>query len=299
MTTDIIFDRQLLVRRRARFAGTASGHEFLLVRSADDIADRLSLVRRQFHNALVLGTYHGVLGRRLSALANVGAVIEAEACAPLLASCAGNMRVVADEEALPFRAASLDLVASALSLQLVNDLPGALLQIRRALKPDGMFVGSLLGGQTLVELRTAMLAAEAEIEGGASPRVAPFADVRDLGGLLQRAGFALPVADADSFTVTYASALDLMRELRAMGASNALVARRRVPLRRATLWRACEIYAERFAAAGGRVRATFEIITLTGWAPDPSQQQPLAPGSARTRLADALRVPEHKTGDET
>ena len=292
----VIFDRQLLVRRRTRFAGVAENHDFLLARSADDLADRLSLIRRQFPTTVVLGAYHGLLGRRLASLGNVGTVIESEACAPLLATCCG-LRVLADEEALPFRAASLDLVASALSLHLVNDLPGALLQIRRALKPDGLFLGSLLGGQTLVELRSAMLAAEAEVEGGASPRVAPFADVRDLGGLLQRAGFALPVADSDSFTVTYPGALELMREIRAMGAGNALVARRRSPLRRATLWRACEIYADRFADAAGRVRATFEIVTLTGWAPDPSQQQPLAPGSARTRLADALRVPERKAGD--
>ena len=290
-TGPIVFDRRLLVARRDRHAERAADCDFLLTRAADDIVERLALVRRKFPLTLVLGAYHGVLGRRLASLDSIGTVIEAEAAPRLLAHCSG-LRVAADEEALPFRAASLDLVASALALQLVNDLPGALLQIRRALKPDGLFLGALLGGQTLVELRNAMLAAEAEIEGGASPRVAPFADVRDLGALLQRAGFALPVADCDSFTVTYASALQLMRELRGMGASNALAARHRKPLRRATLMRACEIYAERFSTADGRVRATFEIITLTGWAPDPSQQQPLAPGSARRRLADALKVPE-------
>ena len=292
----VIFDRALLVARRDRRAGRASVADFLLARAADDIVERLALVRRRFATALVLGAYHGVLGRRLRRLDGIETIIEAEASRQLLAQCSG-LQVVADEEALPFRAAALDLVVSALSLQLVNDLPGALSQIRRTLRPDGLFMAALLGGQTLVELRAAMLAAEAEIDGGASPRVAPFADVRDLGGLLQRAGFALPVADSDTVTVTYATALDLMHELRAMGAGNALVARHRRPLRRATLARACQIYADRFGDGDGRIRATFEIITLTGWAPDASQQQPLAPGSAKRRLADALGVPERPAGD--
>ena len=200
------------------------------------------------------------------------------------------MRVVADEEALPFADASLDLVVSGLSLQLVNDLPGALVQIRRALKPDGLLLASLLGGATLQELREAWLAAEAEISGGASPRVAPFADVRDMGALLQRAGFALPVVDSETVTVTYANPLALMQEIKAMGASNMLLARRRTPVTRGLLLRAAEIYAERFAGADGRVPATFEILTLTAWAPDESQPKPLRPGSAQTRLADALGV---------
>jgi NADH dehydrogenase [ubiquinone] 1 alpha subcomplex assembly factor 5 len=186
---------------------------------------------------------------------------------------------------------------SGLRLQLVNDLPGALVQIRRALKPDGLLLAALLGGNTLVELRTALLAAEEELEGGVSPRVAPFADVRDLGALLQRAGFALPVVDSDTVTVTYADPLALMRELKAMGAGNALVARKRLPLRRATLMRAVAIYRDRFGLPGGRVPATFEIVTLTGWAPHESQQKPLQPGSARTRLADALGTREQSAGD--
>jgi hypothetical protein len=184
-----------------------------------------------------------------------------------------------------------------LSLQLVNDLPGVLAQVRRALKPDGLLLAAMLGGNTLFELRTALLAAEEEVEGGASPRVAPFADVRDLGGLLQRAQFALPVVDAETVVVTYADPLALMRELRGMGAANVLRARSRKPLRRATLLRSLEIYAQRFGLAGGRIPATFEILTLTGWAPHESQQKPLQPGSAKMRLADALRTTEHPAGD--
>jgi hypothetical protein len=172
-----------------------------------------------------------------------------------------------------------------------------LVQIRRALKPDGLLLAALLGGATLNELRSALLLAEAELEGGASPRVAPFADVRNLGALLQRAQFALPVADAETVTVTYPDPLALMRELRAMGASNALIARRRTPLRRATLMRAAEIYFDRFGLPNGRIPATFEIVTLTGWAPHESQQQPLAPGSATQRLADALGTAEHPAGE--
>ena len=187
-----------------------------------------------------------------------------------------------------FADGSLDLVVSALALQFVNDLPGTLIQIRRALKPDGLFMAALIGGDTLTELRQAFAAAESEIEGGVSPRVAPFADVRELGALLQRAGFALPVTDVDRLTVRYATVFALMHDLRRMGATNALIERRRVPLRRATLKRMAEIYAERFADADGRMRATFEIVWLSGWAPHESQQQPLKPGSAARRLADAL-----------
>jgi len=200
--------------------------------------------------------------------------------------------VAADEEALPFRDASLDLVVSALALQFVNDLPGALIQIRRALKPDGLLLAALAGGDTLTELRQAFAAAEAEIEDGISPRVVPFSDVRDLGGLLQRAGFALPVTDVDRVTARYASPISLMHDLRCMGATNPLLERSRRPLRRATLARMTEIYAERFADRDGRIRATFEIVWLSGWAPHASQQKPLAPGSARQRLADVLGTKE-------
>jgi SAM-dependent methyltransferase len=210
----------------------------------------------------------------------------------------GAPSLAADEEALPFADASFDLIVSVLGLHWVNDLPGALIQIRQALKPDGLFLGAFLGGATLTELRSALIEAELAEEGGASPRVAPFAELRDGGGLLQRAGFALPVADADRLDVTYPDALALMRELRAMGESNVLAARRRSFTRPATLARAAAIYAEKFANADGRLRASFEIVTLTGWAPHPCQPQPLKPGSATTRLADALGVTERPAGDK-
>ena len=292
-----IFDRRLLARRRDRAALQVSAHDFLLAHAAEDLADRLSLIRRSFPLALNLGAQHGTLSRWLRQMPGIGLMIDAEMSPQLLRQCDGP-RVLVDEEMLPFRPESLDLVVSGLSLQLVNDLPGALVQIRRALKPDGLFLAAMLGGATLTELRQAFVAAESEVEGGASPRVAPFADLRDLGGLLQRAGFALPVADADLLTVGYGSALELMRDVRAMGGANILHDRRRTFLRRAPLIRAVEIYAERFARAGGRVTATFEIVTLTGWAPHVSQQTPLRPGTATARLADALGVPERETGDQ-
>ncbi len=291
-----IFDRALLVRRRNRVAADAARHDFLLARVADDLIERLAAIQRRFPVALNLGAYHGLIGRRLRQVPGVEMVIDAEAAPRLLAQCEGP-RVRADEEALPFRDQSLDLVVSGLSLHFVNDLPGVLVQIRRALKPDGLLLAALLGGNTLVELRNAFLAAEEEMEGGASPRVAPFAEVQDLGALLQRAKFALPVVDADTVTATYPDALALMREVRAMGAANALSARRRTPLRRATLMRALEIYRQRFGLPDGRVPATFEIVTLTGWAPHESQQQALQPGTAKMRLADALGTAEHPAGD--
>jgi NADH dehydrogenase [ubiquinone] 1 alpha subcomplex assembly factor 5 len=292
----LIFDRRLLVQRRNRVAAAAASHEFLLARVADDLAERLTVIQRQFPLVLNLGAYHGLLGRRLRDLPGVEVVIDMEPAARLLAQCAGP-RLQADEEALPFADESLNLVASGLALHFVNDLPGTLLQVRRILKPDGLLLAAMLGGTTLNELRTALLLAEEEIEGGASPRVAPFADVRDLGALLQRAQFALPVTDAEIVTVTYSDPLALMRELRGMGATNVLLARRKSPLRRATLMRALEIYAERFGLANGRVPATFEIITLTAWAPHESQQEPLQPGTARQRLAQALGTEEQPAGE--
>jgi len=291
----LIFDRALLRQRRQRAAAGASRHDFLIARVANDLIERLALVRREFPVAVDLGAQHGLLGARLRALAGVEVVIQMEAVEGLLRKCSG-LRVQADEEALPFRSQSLDLVVSALALQLVNDLPGTLLQIRRALKPDGLLLAAILGGATLHELRTALFLAEEEVEGGASPRVAPFADVREVGSLLLRAGFALPVADAESVTVTYPDALALMRELKAAGVANALRSRRRRPLRRETLARAVHYYAERYGLPSGRVPATFEIVTLTGWAPHESQQQPLRPGSASTRLAEALGTVEQRVG---
>jgi SAM-dependent methyltransferase len=292
----LIFDRPLL-RARHRRAFAAGPETFLLDRVAADLAERLGTVLRRFDLVLDLGTPGEALRSALAAIPSVGSVISARATLPEGQARASNF-VVADEEALPFGSAAFDLVVSALSLQFVNDLPGALVQVRRVLKPDGLFVAALAGASTLTELRQSFAAAESETEGGISPRVAPFADVRDLGALLQRAGFALPVTDVDRITARYDSVFALMHDLRRMGATNALIDRRRVPLRRPTLMRMAEIYAERFADADGRLRATFDIVWLAGWAPHPSQQQPLKPGSAQTRLADALGTREISTGEK-
>lgn len=288
-----LFDRALMRRRRNRAAADAAGNEFLLVRAADDICERLAIVRRTFATALDLGAHHGLLGRRLKTIPGIETVVSLESAGRLLAEC-GEPKVQGDEEALPFDAGTMDLVVSAHALHMVNDLPGVLAQIRRILRPDGLLLATFPGGMTLTELRQSWLAAESELTGGASPRVAPFADVRDCGALLQRAGFALPVADSETVTVTFASPLAVMTGIKAMGASNMLAERSRRPVTRGLLMRATEIYAERFALPNGRVPATFEILTLTGWCPHESQQKPLAPGSAAMRLADALGTTEKK-----
>jgi SAM-dependent methyltransferase len=291
-SSPVIFDRQLLRARRQRAASLGPA-TFLLERVAEDVADRLATVLRRFERAVDLGTPTDAIRRVLAASGKVGDII---AAGPL--PDGPDFVVVADEEALPFKDASLDLVVSALALQFVNDLPGTLIQIRRALKPDGLFLAALAGGDTLTELRQAFAAAEAEIEGGISPHIAPFADLRELGALLQRAGFALPVTDVDRLTVRYVSPFALMEDLRRMGASNPLIERRRRPLKRATLNRMADIYCERFADGDGRVRATFEIVWLSGWAPHEGQQQPLKPGSAKRRLADALGTREISAGEK-
>ncbi len=287
----VIFDRAL-IRRRRRRAAQLGAATFLLDRVAEELAERLAVVLRRFDLALDLGSPGEAVRSALARLESIGALVRASA------DGRGHPFVATDEEMLPFREASFDIVVSALALQFVNDLPGTLVQIRRALKPDGLFLAAMLGGETLTELRQSFAAAESEVEGGISPRVAPFADLRDLGALLQRAGFALPVTDVDRLVVRYDTPFALMRDLRRMGATNALVARRRTPLRRATLARMAEIYAERFADPDGRVRATFEVIWLSGWAPHPSQQQPLRPGTAEARLADALGTEEISSGEK-
>jgi SAM-dependent methyltransferase len=286
----IIFDRLLQRRRRSRAA--ASPANFLLEHVAGELVDRLSVVLRRFDVGVDLGTPGDAVRMSLRRLGAVGTIVGADVIAR------SKPFVVADEEALPFRDSSLDLVVSGLALHFANDLPGVLTQIRRALKPDGLFLAALLGGDTLTELRQAFAEGETEIEGGVSPRVAPFADLRQLGALLQRAGFALPVIDVERVTVRYGSAFDLMHDLRRMGAANTLVARRRVPLRRMTLMQMADIYARRFADADGRIRTTFDIVWLSGWSPHPNQQQPLRPGSAKARLADALGTREISTGEK-
>ena len=286
----IIFDRLLQRRRRSRAA--AAPANFLLDHVAGELADRLSVVLRRFDLGIDLGTPGDAVRVALRRLGAVGMIVGADVIAR------DKPFVVADEEALPFRDASLDLVVSGLALHSANDLPGVLAQIGRALKPDGLFLAALLGGETLIELRQAFAEAESEIDGGASPRVAPFADLRQLGALLQRAGFALPVTDVERVTVRYSSAFDLMHELRRMGAANTLVARRRVPLRRTTVMQMADVYARSFADAAGRIRATFDIMWLSGWAPHPNQQLPLKPGSAKARLADALGTREVSAGEK-
>jgi SAM-dependent methyltransferase len=283
-----IFDRRLIRRRLARAAAAAAGGEdFLICHAIGEFGERLAAIKRDFCAILDAGTPSPRLAARLADLLRPPLIVR---MAPLAAAGEPSLALVAgDEENLPFTPECFDLAVSALSLQNLNDLPGALVQFRRVLKPDGLFLGCLLGGHSLLELRTALAVAETEIFGGVSPRVAPFADVRDMGGLLQRAGFALPVADSEPLTVRYSDMFGLMRDLRAMGATNALVARRRNPATKRFFMQAAKIYAERYADPDGRVRATFELIFLSGWAPHESQQKPLAPGSAKMRLADALK----------
>ena len=280
-----LFDRALLAARRTRArARPRPGADFLLARAVDDLDDRLLPVLRRFPRAVDLGLAAGPAAAAIRRLAKADEVLTA-ALDP-----GRGADLVVDEEALPFPSESLDLAVSMLSLQFVDDLPGTLVQIRRALRPDGLFLAALLGGDTLRELREALADAEIELTGGLSPRVIPFVGVRDLGQLLQRAGFALPVTDSDRFTVRYGSMFDLVADLRAMGATNPLVDRSRRPTSRRLFLRAAEIYAERFADPDGRLRATFEIVSASGWAPHESQQKPAKPGSATVSLAEALKA---------
>jgi SAM-dependent methyltransferase len=272
-TASVLFDRALLRRRQARALRTGPA-TFLLDRVAEDMAERLHAVLREFKIAADVGTAGDQLRNALSERVDQLAPIDL----PELES-----------EPLPLQPESLDLVVSALAFQFVNDLPGVLAQLRRALKPDGLLLAAMIGGETLTELRQSFAAAEAEREGGVSPRVAPFADLRDVGALLQRAGFALPVTDIDRVVVRYTDAFALMQDLRRMGATNILIERRRTPTRRATMLRMAQIYGDRFADPDGRIRATFEVVWLSGWAPHESQQQPLRPGSAKASLAEAVK----------
>jgi SAM-dependent methyltransferase len=266
-----LFDRALLGMRLAR-ARRSGAVTFLLERATEDMADRLQAVARSFAASADIWTPCDGLAEALKN--RVGSMARVEFAAG---------------EALSLAPDTLDLVVSALAFQFVNDLPGVLAQIRRALKPDGLLLAAMLGGDTLTELRQSFAAAEAECEGGASPRVAPFADLRDIGALLQRAGFALPVTDVDRVVVRYGSAFALMGDLRRMGATNVLRERRHTPTRRATMLRMAQIYGERFADPDGRIRATFDIVWLSGWAPHESQQKPLKPGSAQASLEAAVK----------
>lgn len=273
-----IFDEAAVRQHRRRPVAAGSQHDFLRREVADRLVERLGDMRREFGSALLLDDCGGVFGSALRG--HVGDIAQGD-----------------PEGGEPFGAdGSIDLVASLLSLHWINDLPGVLARARRVLRSDGLFLAALFGAGTLTELREAWAIAEAAEEGGVSPRVAPFAEVRDAGGLLQRAGFALPMADMDTITVDYPDAFALMRDLRAMGETNALHQRRKNFTRRATLMAMAEAYKARFGDDEGRIPATFQVLWLTAWAPDTSQQQPLTPGSAKSRLADALGATERPAG---
>jgi SAM-dependent methyltransferase len=293
----LVFDRAVLRRRRERAARDWKQRAFLKREIANRLVERLDDVRRTFPRALDLGSHGDEVASALSERRTVEWLARTD-LGHGFARLAHGPAVVADEEFLPFAAQSFDLVVSAMDLHWVNDLPGTLVQIRRILKPDGLFLGAMLGGGTLWQLRQALTLAESEVEGGLSARVSPFADLRDAAGLLQRAGFALPVADSETIDVEYDNALALMRELGAMGESNLVLERRRGLSRRATLLRAAEIYRERFALPSGRIAASFEVLFLHGWAPHDSQPKPLKPGSAARRLADALGTQERSAGEK-
>ncbi|KAA5607167.1 methyltransferase domain-containing protein [Roseospira marina] len=286
-----VFDRRVVRWRRERAAVDWPQFDFLMRETADRLVDRLDDITRAFPLALDLGCHGGEIAEALNGRGGIQTLIQADLSPAMVRSAAARKTgpvLACDEELLPFAPASLDAILSNLSLHWVNDLPGALIQARRALRPDGLFLGCLLGGDTLSELRTCLADAEMELAGGLSPRTSPLADVRDVGNLLARAGFALPTVDADIITVRYESPLKLMADLRGMGESNAVLARHRGLGRRDVMMRAAQLYLERHQGPDGRVPATFEVITLTAWAPDPSQPKPLPPGSGQTSLTDVL-----------
>jgi SAM-dependent methyltransferase len=293
----LVFDRALLRRRRERAARDWDRQAFLKREIAQRLVERLDDVKRRFPLALDLGSQGDEVAEALAGRSSVDGLVRAD-LGHGFACRARGPAVVADEELLPFAPASFDLVLSAMDLHWVNDLPGTLIQIGRVLKPDGLFLGALLGGATLWQLREALATAESEVEGGLSPRVSPFADLHDAAGLLQRAGFALPVADSETIVVEYDNALALMRELGSMGESNLVLERRKGFARRTTLLRAAAIYGERFALPSGRIAASFEVLFLHGWRPHASQPRPMRPGSAAQRLADALGSTERSAGEK-
>src|SRR4051812_2919161 len=291
----LIFDRALVRLRRQRLAAGMDDAGFLVREVVERLLDRLVDIRRVFPRVLVLGAPVGLVETALAGRAGVELLVAADDTSAMLAG--PGLPVVADAELLPFAPDRFDLVLSTMVLHWVNDLPGTLAQLRGCLAPDGLLLAAMPGGDTLTELRQALTRAELECEGGVSPRVSPFADVRDAGALLQRAGFALPVVDVDRITVSYADPLRLMRELARMGESNALLQRRPGPISRTTVARACAIYREQFGDRDGRVPATFDILFLTAWKPDASQPRPLARGSGKVSLADALKVPAGQPPD--
>ncbi|MBX3532290.1 MAG: methyltransferase domain-containing protein [Rhizobiaceae bacterium] len=287
---DPIFDAALVTRRRLRaLRQPVAGAEFLMRRVSEDLSDRLGAVQRRFELAADLFSASALPAATVAESGKVARVARVEAHSALLN---GDDGTVSPPETLPFEPASLDLAVSVLAMHEMNDLPGVLAQARRALKPDGLLLAALAGQGTLAELRESLIVAETELSGGAAPRVAPFADIRDMGGLLQRAGFALPVVDIEPVTVRYDTMFDLIRDLRGMGWTSSLVARPRKPATRALFARAAQVYAERFSDPDGRVRATFSIVWMSGWVPHASQQKPMRPGTAKHSLAEALKKVE-------
>lgn len=288
-----LFDPALIARNRERAAMRATPDAgFLLDIVAAELSDRMAVVERQFEQAVEL---HGADGRAATACLETGRIQNLTRLETSTAFAKqGETLTLSPIEHLTLADQSANLLLSPLALHLANDMPGLLIQMRRALKPDGLLLAAVPGAGTLAELRDVLLATEVELSGGASPRVMPFADVRDMGGLLQRAGFALPVVDTEDYTVRYDSIFPLMRDLKAMGMTNPLIGRSRKPLTRTFFMRAAELYAERYSDADGRIRATFSIIYLSGWAPHESQPKPLKRGSARVSLADALNAIDHQ-----
>lgn len=284
---EAIFDTDLLlIRKRRAFEQGDGDARFLIHRTVEDLEDRLATVTRRFDRAAALFCLLPDAAAAIARSGKADSIIRVEADRRLLADDPSG--IVAPPETVPLDAESIGLAVSLMALHEINDVPGLLVQIRRALRPDGLFLGAMAGAGTLQELRQSLLQAETELSGGAAPRVSPFADVRDVGGLLQRAGFALPVADSETVTVRYATMFDLMRDLRAMGTTNALTQRSRRPASRHLFLRAAEIYQEQFSDPDGRIRATFNTIWMSGWTPHESQQKPLKPGSAKVSLKTAL-----------
>jgi len=294
-----LFDRRLLRRRKDRASGEFIDYDFLHARVADDLLDRIESVSRDFDTCLVIGG-GGAVGRALkdrpAAKRKIGAMIEAE-LSPSMARLSQTRSVALDEEFLPVKEQSVDLVLSCLSLHWANDVVGALIQLNYALKPDGFFAGALFGGATLTELRQAMKQAEDEIGREPEQRVSPFADAIDMAGLLSRAGFAMPVSDVDRVTARYGNSFVLMRDLRKMGETSVLDQRPRTPGVKSLFVKTAEAYSHAFADEDGKVPATFELVHFAGWAPHPDQPKPKRPGSAKVRLADALGVSERSAGD--
>ena len=293
----IIFERDLIAKRRMRAKTNFPKHDFLFRWSKEQLSERLLDVTRNFPDVLQLGSRGSFVRREQLKLGEN--IITCDLCPVPVGDVTlpdDYTYVQSSEEFLPIAPQSMDLVVSNLNLHSVNDLPGALLQIRKALKDDGLFLASMLGGETLYELREAMAVTEMDMFGSPTPRVFPFADKPQMGGLLTRCGFALPVIDSDIITVTYDNIFKLMEDVRGMGESNSIVKRSKQTPGKEFFMRLAEYYQDRYSDEDGRIKASFEVIFLLGWAPDESQQKPLAPGSAKNSLAEALGTTEIKIG---